>query len=558
MVARARFCGRLCLGYSLYIGHRTPGRPRCRFLHAFVFLVETYEYNYQLKHIPSRAVVITRRRLAIYQRHLSASSSGLRSPSVRMSAAPSPAMAPQHNTSMPKRPRLSLQIKTSCAPPSKGLRGYPVNPSDPTTFNTLSNVYVTAIERSSSLQTEPLTAINTLQQFSIQTPVEPQDDYKPKVVTPYVSTYPETPLTAEPVSPERLAFVYPSTMTATPPLSAGAVDSSASKVFTFSSADTSSDRNYRPVGSPVDERTPRTRITPFHIPRFGAQLPYAHPRSLHSILRNSPLPPRTAIPPPSPRRQSVRLQEKAAKKVEYDSPLEQEITTFKYVRSHIDLLTDDASPSSPAYTCGKSAEPDTVLDIALAFTANEIQDGGQTPGPFEEMRRRMAGLGAGSPVSPENSSISRKRKRIEKKRQWVWTIGQDDDDDSVGGAIAAVRAQAANKKPKPPGNERSRIRHQQELPEITYLETPTPSIESTSSLADSTDVEMSDTSSVISSTEDFRRRCLSVPSDSENDAKTPIAASGGTLGDQQRKRDTPIPELAEKGDSPDPVTEASV
>lgn len=449
-------------------------------------------------------------------------------------------MASQQPLNAPKRPRLSLQIKTACNPPSKSLRGVPLNPSDPTTFNTMSNIYVTAIERSSAIQSEPITAINTLQNFSLQSPIE-KNDLKPKIMTPFVPTYPETPLTAQPVSPQQMEFVYPSTMTATPPLSAGAVDNS-SKVFTFSSADTSSPRSSRVVGvaSPIDDRTPRRRRAPFPFPGMSSHLPYSHPRSLHSILRNSPLPPRTAIPPPSPRRQSLRLQEKAAKKVEYDSPLEEEITTSKYIRSHIDLLSEDASPMSPAYIHSATVEPDTVLDMALAFTANELQDGGQTPGPFEEMRRRMAGLGAGSPISPD-ATINRKRKRTEKKRQWVWTIGQEEEDEEVGGALAALRAEAA-------ANKKAKAGTQNTLPQVTYEELPTPSIESASSVTDSSEVEMSDTCSVVS-TDDLRRRCLSVPSDTEAEAKTPTAPRG-LMECVQQKRDTPIPELAEnEGDS---------
>ncbi|KID91535.1 proteinrelated to glucan 1, 4-alpha-glucosidase [Metarhizium guizhouense ARSEF 977] len=432
-------------------------------------------------------------------------------------------MTSQQPPSASRRPRLSLQIKTTvCSPPSKGLRGIPLNPSDPTTFNTMSNIYVTAIERSSAIQSEPVTAIKTLQNFSLQSPIE-RNGLKSRVATPFVPTYPETPLTAQPVSPQQMDFVYPSTMTATPPLSAGPVDNS-SKVFTFPpSADSS--RTNRPPEPPVDDRIPRRRRTPHSLPGITSQLPYTHPRSLHSILRNSPLPPRTAIPPPSPRRQSLRLQEKAAKKVEYDSPLEEEITTSKYVRSHIDLLSEDASPMSPAYTHASppgitAGEITRLPDVALAFTANEIQDGGQTPGPVEEMGRRMAGLAA-SPV----------RRKREKKRRWVWTIGQDDEDDNMGGAVAASRAESTHKK----------ARAEDDVPQLTYEELPTPSIESISSVAGS-DADVSDTCSVVSA-DHTARRCLSVPSDTEVEAKTPTAPTGG-----QKKRDTPIPELADNGD----------
>ncbi|KND94238.1 hypothetical protein TOPH_01059 [Tolypocladium ophioglossoides CBS 100239] len=446
-------------------------------------------------------------------------------------------MASQQMLSASKKPRLSLQIKTSSISTPKGMRGYPVNPSDPTAFNTLSNVYVTAIDRSSSVQSEPVTAINTLQACSLEAPAEYKDT-NPRVFTPYVASYPETPLTALLDSPSKMEFHYPSTMTATPPLSAGPTDSSSSKLFAFSSSAISCTQSPQTLSSPVECRALRPRLRPCQPLGLGLQPPYTHPRSLHSILRNSPLPPRTAIPQPSPKRQSVRLQEKAAKKVGYNNPLTQEITTNRYTKSHIDLLTDDASPNSPALP----AEPENVLNVALAFTANEIQDGGQTPGPFEDMRRGMAGLGH-APISPAEPRGARKRKRTEKKRQWVWTIGQGDDGEDIGGAVAVSRAQVGKKSAD------STLAKTTGVPEITYLETPTPSIENIDSVTGSVDIEMSDTSSATS--EDLRHEPRA-PSETALVLKTPIAPR--QPGDSmERKRDSPIPELSEERDTPIPL-----
>lgn len=184
-------------------------------------------------------------------------------------------------------------------------------------------------------------------------------------------------------------------------------------------------------------------------------------RSLHSILRNSPLPPPTARTPISPRRQSARLAEKAARRVGYESPIERVITTNQYVKSHIDLLADEASPASStaspvtataaAEAQGSQGQEDMVLDLTMAYTRDETRDGGTTPGPFEEVRRRMAGLVTRTPTSPSaghglgSPAGVRKRKKKDTKRRWVWTIGtqEDDlDDREVGGALAAIRAAA--------------------------------------------------------------------------------------------------------------------
>ncbi|KAF5535993.1 glucan 1 4-alpha-glucosidase [Fusarium mexicanum] len=417
---------------------------------------------------------------------------------------------------LPKKPRLSLQIKTACSPATRSSRSYAVDPKDPTAFNTLSNVYVTAIERATPSQHEPITAINTLQAFSLTTPVERQDP-KHRVVTPYVASYPETPSSDTAPSPHPgLEINYPSTMTATPPLSAGPMDSNTPKAFSFSPADISA------APARIDSLQPEKRALarPQTLAELTLQAPYTHPRSLHSILRNSPLPPPTAIPPPSPRRQSRRLQDRANRRVCYNNPLTQEIVTNKYTKSHIDLLVEEASPHSPPCV---PPQPQSAIDLALAFTPNEIQDGGQTPGPFEDMRRRMTGLAAsGTPLSPSGPKGISKRKKREKKRRWVWTIGQeeDGDDENIGGSIAALRAEAAKAKDieeiKTPV---TAIK----APLITFLTAPTPNTGNfqgwSGILKEDNDVEMSDTSS-----------CLTVPEDSQHvtgemdlDIKTPIA-----------------------------------
>jgi hypothetical protein len=204
----------------------------------------------------------------------------------------------------------------------------------------------------------------------------------------------------------------------------------------------------------------------------------------------------------------------------YNNPLTQEIVTNKYTKSHIDLLVEEASPHSPPCV---PPQPQSAIDLALAFTPNEIQDGGQTPGPFEDMRRRMTGLAAsGTPLSPSGPKGISKRKKKEKKRRWVWTIGQEDDgdDENIGGSIAALRAEAAKAKDV---EEIKTPVTAIKAPLITFLTAPTPNTDNFESLngilKENNDVEMSDTSS-----------CLTVPEGPQHmtgemdlDIKTPIA-----------------------------------
>lgn len=121
----------------------------------------------------------------------------------------------------------------------------------------------------------------------------------------------------------------------------------------------------------------------------------------------------------------MRLANRASKKVGYNDPLTQTITTNKYVKSHIDLLSEDSpySATDPDLAAEKpELEP---LDVTMGYTGDETRDGGQTPGPFEEMRRRMA-------ESDLETPGTRKRKRREKKRKWEWTISTTERDDGDG------------------------------------------------------------------------------------------------------------------------------
>lgn len=401
-----------------------------------------------------------------------------------------------------------------------------VDPKSPTAFNTLSNVYVTAIERSTPVQSTPLTAINLLKSLKLQTDPETLKAQTPRTHTPYTATYPDTPLSATARSPVTMEITYPSTMTATPPLSAGPVESS-SRVFSFAPSDVAAQ------ATAVSPAQSRRRLM---LASLGGKAPYTHPRSLHSILRNSPLPPSSARSPISPRRQSLRLQEKAARRVGYESPLTQTITTERYIKSHIDLLAEEASP----YSASPSVEDsEMVLDLTLAYTGDETRDGGQTPGPFEEMRRRMTTLGSDTISSPRPGGV-RKRRR-EKKRKWVWTIGQDGEEDE-GGAMAALRAAAEASTP--------RVAEPAKAPTPEPLTAVHISVEKVESEPDTQmDVEMSETSSVVSSSR------ATTPFSVDLDLKTPTASAAHTrtsiaarLGSTDlinpetgSRRDTPIP-----------------
>lgn len=440
--------------------------------------------------------------------------------------------------SRPQRP--SLQINTSQASTSKftsARKIVMVNPKDPTAFNTLSNVYATVIDRRTPVQPEPVTAINTHQPEAPDSACRPQGQLRAQTPYAHGPAMPDTPLTAHPKSPmNKPEFVFPSAMTATPPLSAGPVENGTPS-FTFTPADTGKKLTLNTnIPAPTKQVAPLTpqQSRPVQSTTPPNNPPYTHPRTLHSILRNSPLPSSTSRASSTPRRQSVRLQQRA-KRVGYNNPLTQTIVNSKYVFSHVDLLAEDASPSpmSPtAHDCEMAAER----------TDDDTRDGGMTPGPLEDMRRKMAGLGALSSPRGESGGI-KKRRRKEKKRQWTWTINTDDDpDDEVGGAIAAIRAAAARAKNASPAEKKAADEVALFLQPVAYVPESTPSLCSLDSGAESQDVEMSDESSLVS--EDSSRAVT--PNGMEMDEGTPLGAKvpGAwpvMFGDGRGRKDTPVP-----------------
>ncbi|KKA26645.1 hypothetical protein TD95_002635 [Thielaviopsis punctulata] len=329
----------------------------------------------------------------------------------------------------PARPKLSLTTSMSTPAHRSSITHSLVmpNPTSPTAFNTVSNVYATAIERSTSASfshshsnSDPVTAINTKSMHSF-------------------FSYPETPLTAvsntPPAKPEAR---FPNAMSYTPPLSAGPIEQRG--VFSFANVSESKTSPKLTINTRLAS-PPSSGAEDSSSPQFSRStaLPYKHPRFLHSILRNSPLPPTTAQLL-SPRRQARHLVERTVKHVGYNSPLEQTIVNEKYTISHIDLLNAE-TPESPAFSLAASSESHTPID---PFSSNETRDGGMTPGPFEEMRRRMAGLSSNSDRTAGPSTATSTKTRREKKRQWRWTIGQEDEndvpEDEISGALIALRA----------------------------------------------------------------------------------------------------------------------
>jgi len=192
----------------------------------------------------------------------------------------------------PKRPRLSLQIKTPATAVTLGKSTTAlksdIDPSSPTAFNTLSNAYAAAIENSSprtARPTGPDTKFNKPKATSLRLETKNfggDNEYvhpsqRTQTPGPFSIAYPDTPSSAFPnltpttshpntqSEPKSTA----SSFTFTPPQSAGS-DRPVPQIFTFAANDGSK-------GSPSTPRTPRRRMTSGQY----QVAPYTHPTSTH-------------------------------------------------------------------------------------------------------------------------------------------------------------------------------------------------------------------------------------------------------------------------------------
>jgi hypothetical protein len=200
----------------------------------------------------------------------------------------------------------------------------------------------------------------------------------------------------------------------------------------------------------------------------------------------------------------------------------------------------------------------------MEYTGNETRDGGQTPGPFEEMRRRMAGLATSTPISPAAPGGVRKRRKKEKRRRWVWTIGQEEEEEEGPTPGSSAKTVVSASKPvavpviSMPAPRRASTRQSPrktvagpliltapaEFVPVTAvpfdIEPPTPSVESSeghdSLFEETADVEMSDASSVITADMEVDSITPTNPKRERSASARLSSAEPGIVN-----RDTPIP-----------------
>lgn len=173
--------------------------------------------------------------------------------------------------------------------------------------------------------------------------------------------------------------------------------------------------------------------------------PYKVPLGIRGILRNTPI--------PAPMRKSSVCSTSASprngrrvffpptKRVCYRFPLEEEITTVKFVARHSDLSSSDESESDSA----PAAELDDALDLQTSDEDSRIQ--ARPKKALKKYSRRQIQAVAvrdrlvdgRDPTNPSKTPSDRK-----KRRRWEWTLGPLEEEETGESTVDLVGFSAAD------------------------------------------------------------------------------------------------------------------
>jgi hypothetical protein len=172
------------------------------------------------------------------------------------------------------------------------------------------------------------------------------------------------------------------------------------------------------------------------VSRREDDLPYKVPLGIRGILRNTPIPTLT-------RKSSVcsnsasphngrRVFFPPTKRVCYRCPLDEEITTVKYVARHSDLSSSDESESESRIDAA-SEELDDTLDLPTSDEESRIQARPKkTLKRYSRRQIRAAAVRDRLGDTREKTFASETPAGRKKRRKWEWTLGPLDEES--GGA----------------------------------------------------------------------------------------------------------------------------
>lgn len=279
------------------------------------------------------------------------------------------------STAAPKRPRLSLRtVVPAVLAEQCNFIPSEFRSSSPTVLNTLSNAYALAIEQ-----------------------------YSPQLSTSYTTAPLSTTTNVKSTILRSSDFTRASKLTTgsgriTTPYPAAESDSCQTSSACRSEPESREEATAQGLFDNELEVQPTSSQSAMHV------LPYTQPPTLKSILRNSPLSSTRST-------KTVRI-----KNLRYNSPLTQTIATDDNIESPIDLTYN--VHSSPSARLSPDCPQEKTYVEADILGSSQTRDGGWTPGPREEIRRREA----------DSLIVDRERQRGGKKRRWVWTIGNEEEE----------------------------------------------------------------------------------------------------------------------------------
>ncbi|RYP91083.1 hypothetical protein DL770_002787 [Monosporascus sp. CRB-9-2] len=95
---------------------------------------------------------------------------------------------------------------------------------------------------------------------------------------------------------------------------------------------------------------------------------------------------------------------------------------------------EEVSPYTQSPTVEDS---EMVLNLAVAYPCDGARNGGQSLGPFEEMRRCMTELDVTEApliLPPWPKGLRKGSSSKKGKRRWIWPVGNQDGEDGESGA----------------------------------------------------------------------------------------------------------------------------
>ena len=186
-----------------------------------------------------------------------------------------------------------------------------------------------------------------------------------------------------------------------------------------------------PASTPrLTQRPPRTMAS--LVSRREDDWPYKVPLGIRGILRNTPIPAPMRVSSVCSNSASPRNGRRVffppTKRVCYRHPLEEEVTTVRFIARHSDLSSSDESdPDSAPET--ESEDLDESFDAATSDEDSRIQAWPKkSVKKYSHRQIRAAGVRDRPADGKDQTATAKTPADRRKKRRWEWTLGPLDEE----------------------------------------------------------------------------------------------------------------------------------